>query len=113
MRSLVLFSLLLLAACGGDSITNPDADGEASLFGRVTVQSTGRPHYPSSVAILTGGDDFRFDRVDFDGRYQFADVKPGRYTIAVTLGEGAGVREGLRETIDIAPGPNVKDFVLP
>ncbi len=105
--------LVALLGCGGDTITNPRGGGNASLLGRVTMQSTGRPHYPASVALLTGGENFRYDRIDTDGRYRFADVTPGRYIIVVTLGEGAGVREALREPIDIVPGPNVKDFVVP
>jgi hypothetical protein len=115
MKALVLFSLLILLTLPGcdafDSITGPDGQ-RATLSGRVTMASTGGGHYPAAVALVQGREEFPYDSVDPDGRYEIRNVKPGQYIVVVTLGQGAGTREGHREPIEIVAGSNVKDFVL-
>jgi hypothetical protein len=107
---LLLLLLAALSGCGSDSPTAPD-DRFATLSGRVT-RTGGAPEYPASVAILEGGDQFRYQYVNTEGRYEFQPLRAGNYIIVLTLGQGAGVREVLREPIVLAPGPNVRDFVV-
>jgi Carboxypeptidase regulatory-like domain len=116
MKPLVALSLLVLLLLPGcdafDSITGPD-EPVATLSGRVTTSSTAAPYYPASVALIESNGDFRFERVNTDGQYRFRSVQPGSYGLVLTLGEGAGVREAVRGTIEITPGANVRDFVVP
>lgn len=107
----ILFLITFTACDLFESPTDPSA--RATLSGRVTMAGSGRPHYPSSVAVVAGRPDFRYDSVDTEGRYRITGLEPGRYVLVLTLGQGAGTREGLREPIEITPGENVKDLVAP
>lgn len=116
MRLLVTLSTLMLLFLPGcdalDSITGPDDTG-TTLTGHVTSTSIGRGYYPATVALVDGSPDFRYEGVNTEGRYRFRNLRPGRYIVVLTLGQGAGVREALREPIEIVEGANVKDFAVP
>lgn len=114
MKPLVPLSLLLLvllSGCGSDSVSGPDA---ATLSGRVTLASTGRGYYPATVALIVpGSSDFRYESTDTEGHYRFRRMEAGRYVLVLQTGQGAFVREVVREPIEIAPGANTRDFVVP
>src|SRR6185436_1139440 len=112
--ALCLFVLLTLSGCDRfESLTGPNDNTRTSLSGRVTTASTGAPYYPASVALFEAGvTDYRYESVDSNGNYRFGSLKPGRYLLVLTLGQGAFTHEGTRETIDISAGPNVRDFVI-
>jgi hypothetical protein len=113
MKPPVILSLLLLSLFPGcDWFHSPTAP-EATLSGHVTTRSTGRPTYPATVALLDGQPDFQYEPVNTQGEYRFRSVKPGSYLVVLTLGQGAGVREAVREPIEITAGANVKDFTVP
>ena len=107
-----LLSLVLLSGCDAiESITGPE-ESVATLSGRVTMESTGSPYYPASVALWDSAGLFAYERIDTDGRYRFRSVRPGFFVIVVTLGERTYTREAARETIEIKRGANVRDFVV-
>jgi hypothetical protein len=114
MKPPVILSLLLLSLFSGcDWFHSPTAP-EATLSGHVIMKSTGGPYYPSTVALLDGHtQDFPYASVNTQGEYRFRSVKPGSYLVVLTLGQGAGTREGPREPIEIVPGANVRDFTVP
>ena len=107
-----LLTLLLLTLAACDSITGPD-DPEATLSGKVTMASTGRGYHPATVALMEPDGDFEYDETNPEGQYRFGDVRPGHYTLILTLGNRGGAREHLREPIEIRAGDNVRDFVAP
>jgi hypothetical protein len=102
--------LLFVAGCGRfDSVTAPD--DAATLSGRVTT-TAGTPYHPAAVALYEDPQRYSYEKVDPDGRYRIKGLKPGTYSLVLTTGERAMTLEALRETIEIAPGANVRDFVV-
>jgi iron complex outermembrane receptor protein len=96
MKRALLFALTLLAA------TAALAQSGGSLRGRVTRQD-GTPLAGITVRLAENG---MSARTADDGRYAFAAVPPGTYTLVFTLGE----REAKEEKVEVAAGrPTVRD----
>src|SRR5258706_4522730 len=79
--------LVALLAIGQPPATDVEKPGTATLRGHVLAADTGRPLRKAQVRIFAG--EIRENRVattDDDGRYEFKEVKAGRYTINATKG---------------------------
>ncbi len=103
--------VLLLAGCNRFFSPTSSDDG-TTLSGRLTT-TDGRAYYPASVALFESSGQHFYQKVDVEGRYRIKWLKPGSYELVLTTGEGAMTHEALRETIEIAPGANARDFVIP
>jgi len=79
--------IVALLAFGQPPAADVEKPGTATLRGHVLAADTGRPLRKAQVRILAG--EIRENRLattDDDGRYEFKEVKAGRYTITATKG---------------------------
>src|SRR5436305_816925 len=70
----------------------PPPPGTATLRGHVLAADTGLPLRKAQVRIMAG--DIRENRLattDADGKFEFKDVRAGRYTIQVSKGSYVGL----------------------
>ena len=114
--------LLALLAIGQLPAADDQRPGTATLRGHVLAADTGRPLRKAQVRIVAG--EIRENRVvstDDDGRYEFKEVKAGRYTIIATKGSYIQLSYGQTrpleagKPLDIKDGQTVErlDFSLP
>ena len=84
---------------------SPPAPGTATVRGHVFAADSGQPLRKAQVRIVAG--ELRENRLattDVDGRYEFKDVRPGRYTISANKGSYVGLSYGQQRPVD-APKP--------
>ena len=89
----------------GNNNNAPPVPGTATLRGHVLAADTGLPLRKAQVRIMAG--DIRENRVattDADGRFEFTDVRAGRYTIQASKGSYVGLAYGQQRPTD-APRP--------
>ena len=114
--------IVALLALGQPPAADVDKPGTATLRGHVLAADTGRPLRKAQVRILAG--EIRENRVattDDDGRYEFKEVKAGRYTINATKGSYISLSYGQTRPLEggtpleIKDGQTVErvDFTLP
>jgi hypothetical protein len=114
--------LIALLAIGQLPATDVEKPGTATLRGHVLAADTGRPLRKAQVRIFAG--EIRENRLattDDDGRYEFKEVKAGRYTINATKGSYISLSYGQTRPLEagtpleIKDGPTVErvDFSLP
>jgi len=120
--SVLLAALLALAQQPSPAAQPPPAPATATLRGHVTGGDTGRPLRKAQVRIFAA--ETRENRVattDGDGRYEFKDVKAGRYTISATKASYVSMSYGQTRPfeagtpLEIKDGQTVErvDFTLP
>src|SRR5882672_3778165 len=83
----------------------PPPPGTATLRGHVVAADSGQPLRKAQVRIFAN--DIRENRLattDADGRYEFKEVRAGRYTISVNKGSYVGLSYGQDRPTD-APKP--------
>jgi protocatechuate 3,4-dioxygenase beta subunit len=83
----------------------PPPPGTATLRGHVFAADSGQPLRKAQVRIFAG--DIRENRMattDAEGRYEFKEVRAGRYTISANKGSYVGLSYGQQRTSD-APKP--------
>lgn len=83
----------------------PQTPGTATLRGHVFAADSGQPLRKAQVRISAG--DIREQRLattDVEGRYEFKEVRAGRYTIAASKGSYVGLSYGQQKPLD-APKP--------
>ena len=116
---LIIVALLVLGQVPAADVEKP---GTATLRGHVLAADTGRPLRKAQVRILAG--EIRENRVvttDDGGRYEFKEVKAGRYTISATKSSYVALSYGQTrpleagKPLDIKDGQTVErlDFSLP
>jgi protocatechuate 3,4-dioxygenase beta subunit len=79
----------------------PPAPGTATLRGHVTAADSGQPLRKAQVRIFAS--DIRENRLattDADGRYEFKEVRAGRYTVSVNKGSYVGLSYGQERPTD-------------
>lgn len=114
--------IVALLALGQLPAADVDKPGTATLRGHVLAADTGRPLRKAQVRIFAG--EIRENRVattDDDGRYEFKEVKAGRYTINATKGSYISLSYGQTRPLEggtpleIKDGQTVErvDFTLP
>jgi hypothetical protein len=84
---------------------NPAPPGTATLRGHVFAADTGLPLRKTQVRIFAS--DIRENRLattDAEGRYEFKEVRAGRYTISASKGSYVGLSYGQQRPLD-APKP--------
>jgi carboxypeptidase family protein len=103
------------------------AHADAILRGRVLAADSGQPLRRAQVRIALGGPvaggppQNRATTTDSDGRYEFNELKPGRYTVSASKGSYIALSYGQRrpnepgKPIEILDGQTVEkvDFALP
>src|SRR5690349_17062792 len=96
--------------------------GTAILRGRVVAADTGQPLRKAMVRMFAGEiRENRMTATDVDGRYEFKEVKAGRYTITAQKGSYVSLQYGQQRPFEagrplaILDGQTVEkvDFVLP
>ena len=83
----------------------PPPPGTATLRGHVLAADTGLPLRKAQVRIMAG--DIRENRLattDADGKFEFKEVRAGRYTISASKGSYVGLSYGQQRPTD-APKP--------
>ena len=114
--------IVALLALGQPPAADVDKPGTATLRGHVLAADTGRPLRKALVRIVAG--EIRENRVvttDDGGRYEFKEVKAGRYTISATKSSYVALSYGQTrpleagKPLDIKDGQTVErlDFSLP
>jgi len=95
----------------------PAVASAASITGRITDASTGKPVVFATVRLLETGSEVH---TDADGRYIFDGVPAGRYTVAVSFGGYTDYAIGIVETamegqktLDAALQPDVAPMYRP
>ena len=114
--------LIALLALGQLPAADAQAPGTATMRGHVLATDTGRPLRKAQVRIVAG--EIRENRVaitDDNGRYEFKDVKAGRYTISATKGGYITLSYGQTRPLEAGTPLDIKegqtaerlDFSLP
>ena len=83
----------------------PAAPGTSTLRGHVFAADSGQPLRKAQVRIMSG--ELRENRLattDAEGRYEFKEVRAGRYTISASKGSYVGLSYGQQRPTD-APKP--------
>jgi hypothetical protein len=104
---LIIVALLALGQLPAADVEKP---GTATLRGHVLAADTGRPLRKAQVRILAG--EIRENRVattDDDGRYEFKEVKAGRYTINATKGSYISLSYGQTRPLEGGTPLEIKD----
>jgi protocatechuate 3,4-dioxygenase beta subunit len=86
---------------GGNNNTAPPVPGTATLRGHVLAADTGLPLRKAQVRIMAS--DIRENRLattDADGRFEFTEVRAGRYTIQASKGSYVGLAYGQQRPTD-------------
>ena len=120
--SVLLAALLAIAQQPSATAPQPPVPATATLRGHVTGTDTGQPLRKAQVRIVAG--EIRENRVattDADGRYEFKNVKAGRYTISASRNSYVSLSYGQTRPfeagtpLDIRDGQTVEhvDFSLP
>ena len=102
--------LLALLAIGQPPAADVEKPGTATLRGHVLAADTGRPLRKAQVRILAG--EIRENRLattDDDGRYEFKEVKAGRYTINATKGSYISLSYGQTRPLEAGTPLEIKD----
>ena len=88
----------------------PAPPGTAVLRGHVFAADTGLPLRKAQVRIVAG--DIRENRMattDAEGRYEFKEVRAGRYTISASKGSYVGLSYGQQRPLDAAKPLQILD----
>jgi protocatechuate 3,4-dioxygenase beta subunit len=91
----------LAQPANNNSNNTPPTPGTATLRGHVTAADSGQPLRKAQVRIFAS--DIRENRLattDVDGRYEFKEVRAGRYTVSVNKGSYVGVSYGQERPTD-------------
>jgi len=102
--------LIALLAIGQPPATDVDKPGTATLRGHVLAADTGRPLRKAQVRIVAG--EIRENRVattDDGGRYEFKEVKAGRYTINATKNSYISLSYGQTRPLEGGTPLEIKD----
>jgi Carboxypeptidase regulatory-like domain len=102
--------LIALLAIGQLPAADDQRPGTATLRGHVLAADTGRPLRKAQVRIFAG--EIRENRVattDDDGRYEFKEVKAGRYTINATKGSYISLSYGQMRPLESGTPLEIKD----
>ena len=102
--------LLALLAIGQPPAADVEKPGTATLRGHVLAADTGRPLRKAQVRIFAG--EIRENRLattDDDGRYEFKEVKAGRYTINATKGSYISLSYGQTRPLEAGTPLEIKD----
>jgi protocatechuate 3,4-dioxygenase beta subunit len=90
--------------------TAPPAPGTSTLRGQVSAADTGLPLRKAQVRIVAP--DIRENRMattDAEGRYEFKEVRAGRYTISANKGSYVGLSYGQQRPLDAAKPLQILD----
>src|SRR6266536_852996 len=104
LLALLSFSQPPLPASG------PPVTGTAFVRGHVTSAETGQPIRKATVRI--SAPDIRENRsvsTDNEGRYEFKDVKAGRYTVSASKGSYVNLAYGQTRPFDAGKPIEIKD----
>jgi hypothetical protein len=104
---LILIALLAIGQLPAADLEKP---GTATLRGHVLAADTGRPLRKAQVRIFAG--EIRENRVattDDDGKYEFKEVKAGRYTINATKGSYISLSYGQTRPLEGGTPLEIKD----
>jgi hypothetical protein len=104
---LILIALLAIGQLPAADVEKP---GTATLRGHVLAADTGRPLRKAQVRIFAG--EIRENRLattDDDGRYEFKEVKAGRYTINATKGSYISLSYGQTRPLEAGTPLEIKD----
>ena len=102
--------LIVLLAIGQPPAADDQRPGTATLRGHVLAADTGRPLRKAQVRIFAG--EIRENRVattDDNGRYEFKEVKAGRYTINATKGSYISLSYGQTRPLEPGTPLEIKD----
>jgi len=102
--------LLALLAIGQPPAADVEKPGTATLRGHVLAADTGRPLRKAQVRIFAA--EIRENRLattDDDGRYEFKEVKAGRYTINATKGSYISLSYGQTRPLEAGTPLEIKD----
>jgi hypothetical protein len=102
--------LIALLAIGQPPAADVEKPGTATLRGHVLAADTGRPLRKAQVRIFAG--EIRENRLattDDDGRYEFKEVKAGRYTINATKGSYISLSYGQTRPLEAGTPLEIKD----
>src|SRR3954468_21324015 len=85
--------------------TTPASPGTSTLRGHVLAADSGRPLRKAQVRIFSSDNrENRLTTTDVDGKYEFKEVRAGRYTISASKGSYVGMSYGQDWPTD-APKP--------
>jgi Carboxypeptidase regulatory-like domain len=102
--------LIALLAIGQPPAADVEKPGTATLRGHVLAADTGRPLRKAQVRIFAA--EIRENRLattDDDGRYEFKEVKAGRYTINATKGSYISLSYGQTRPLEAGTPLEIKD----
>jgi protocatechuate 3,4-dioxygenase beta subunit len=105
-----MFILIALLAIGQPPAADVEKPGTATLRGHVLAADTGRPIRKAQVRIFAA--EIRENRVattDDGGRYEFKEVKAGRYTINATKGSYISLSYGQTRPLESGTPLEIKD----
>lgn len=105
-----MFILIALLAIGQPPAADVEKPGTATLRGHVVAADTGRPIRKAQVRIFAA--EIRENRVattDDGGRYEFKEVKAGRYTINATKGSYISLSYGQTRPLEAGTPLDIKD----
>jgi protocatechuate 3,4-dioxygenase beta subunit len=108
--SVFLAALLALAQQPAAAAQQPTAPATATLRGHVTGADNGRPLRKAQVRIMAG--EIRENRLaitDADGRYEFKEVKAGRYTISASKTSYVSLSYGQTRPFETGTPLEIKD----
>jgi hypothetical protein len=102
--------LVALLAIGQPPAADDQRPGTATIRGHVLAAGTGRPLRKAQVRIVAG--DIRENRVattDEGGRYEFKEVKAGRYTVSATKSSYVALSYGQTRPLEAGKPLDIKD----
>jgi len=102
--------IVALLALGQPPAADVEKPGTATLRGHVMAADTGRPLRKAQVRIVAG--EIRENRAvttDDGGRYEFKEVKAGRYTISATKSSYVALSYGQTKPLEAGKPLDIKD----